>query len=86
MREQNPDLDSLNVEWVRKVFSQVSLDLDQSTAAPLPQSINAAVRSAITSIVGGPLADMRKTLGNNTVAEVHSWQLKLNQRDKDRQF
>ena len=71
-------------------FYQVSLDLDQSTAAPLPQSINAAVRSVITDIIGSPLANIRKTTyehtKHNTVVEVDSWQLNLNQRDMDRQF
>ena len=66
------------------------LDPDQSATTPLPPDINVAVKNDVTDVVSGPIADLKKKLDKHpkrhSVNEVHSRQVTLNQRDKDRQF
>ena len=86
MKDRCPDARHPPSDWLSARFSMLSVSQGQSATATPEQGSLAAVHHVIRD----KMADMQKTLHEHTrrhaANELHSRQVHLNQRDKDRHF
>ena len=90
MKLFNPDKPHPSIEFLQTLLSKCSFAQDQSAVTPSKSSLEDTIRLVVADACSQPLAKIQKTLSehskHNSIAEINTRQVQLNQRDKDKQF